>query len=125
MRAGHALVIFMGGAGHFKCDMLMMEWYYGELTKEEAARALKASAADCFLVRQRKRGQGSALSYIQKGVVYHTKIEECSGGECRLEGLSKPTFSSLQDLVGYYRSTPISDKLHSLGAVCERIPKNG
>ena len=93
------------------------DWFHGELTRDEAERALKASGSDCFLIRQ---SQGIlVLSLIQGGETLHTKIEY-GPGWYKLEGASQ-TFSELQELVHHHFSVPINNRFHVLGVACEKM----
>ena len=93
------------------------EWYHGELTRDEAEQALKASGCDCFLICH---CQGDYfLSFTYRGHIYHMKIEHGLGW-FKLSGESK-RFNKLQELVGHYNSHLIrEDLLFVLETACEK-----
>ena len=91
------------------------EWYHGELTRDEAEQALKASGCDCFLIRH---CQGVLiLSLIHDQKIDHTKIDY-GPGWYQLEQHQK--FSKLQELVSHYCQNPMNDEV-TLGAVCGKM----
>ena len=95
------------------------EWYHGELTREEAEEALKASDSDCFLIRH---CQGIlVLSLIHDGEIHHITIKYGPGWYELENGSAQYSFPELEDLVTYYWSYPISpDNAFTLGEACEK-----
>ena len=101
------------------------EWYHGEITRDEAEKALKASGCDCFLVRH---CQGIlVLSLIHDGGFHHITINYGPGWYELENGSTQYSFTELEDLVAYYLQYSISPELAmSLGKVCmERVQKRG
>ena len=99
------------------------EWYHGELTREEAEKALKVSGCDSFLIRH---CQGvPVLSLIHHGQVHHITIKYGPGWYELENGTAQYSFLELDDLVTYYRKYPISpDNAFILGEACEITPGN-
>ena len=93
------------------------EWYHGELTRDVAEQALKASGCDCFLIRH---CQGVlVLSLVQNGNTTHIPIKY-GPGWYKLEG-STQTFSELQELTHHFQNSPINDDLDKLGLPCIKM----
>ena len=90
------------------------EWYHGELTRDEAEQALKASGCDCFLIRH---CQGVlVLSLIHDGGFHHITVKHGPGWYELEHGSAQYSFTELEDLVTYYRGYPISpDLVFTLG----------
>ena len=95
------------------------EWYYGELTRDEAERALKTSGRDCFLIRQ---SQGVFITSLTHDGEFHHITIKYGRGWYELENGSAPySFTELEELVDYYCKYPISYDLSvTLGPVCEK-----
>ena len=94
------------------------EWYHGELARDEAEQALKASGCDCFLVRH---CQGVLVLSLIHGF-HHITINygpdwyELENGSARAE---------LGELVTHYQSYPISpDFAFTLGQASEKTKGN-
>ena len=101
------------------------EWYHGELTREDAEQALKASGCDCFLIRH---CQGVlVLSIIHDGEFHHNTVKYGQGWYKLENGSALHSFPELDDLVTYYWSYPISPNLaFTLGKAHVKTPgKNG
>ena len=97
------------------------EWYHGELTRDEAEQALKASGCDCFLIRH---CQGVlVLSLIHDGKFHHITIKYGPGWYELESGSAQYSFPELEDLATHYCSYPISPNLaFNLGEACEKTP---
>ena len=95
------------------------EWYHGELTRDEAEQALKASGCDCFLIRH---CQGVlVLSILHDGEFHHTTINYGPGSYELENGSAEYNFTELEELVDYYHNNPISHNLSiTLGSACEK-----
>ena len=96
------------------------EWYHGELTRDEAEQALKASSSDRFLIRQ---CQGVlVLSLIHDGQFHDITVKHGPGWYELEHGSAQYSFTELEDLVTYYLSYPISLNLaFTLGEPYEKI----
>ena len=93
------------------------DWYHGELTRDEAEQALKASGHDCFLIRHCEGDLLLSLTHCRH--IYHIKIEHGLGW-FKLSGESRQ-FNKLQELVGHYRIHLISANfLAVLEHACEK-----
>ena len=99
------------------------EWYHGELTRDEAEQALKASGCDCFLVRH---CQGVlVLSLIHDGGFHHITINYGPGLYELENGSARYIFTELGELVTHYQSYPISpDFAFTLGQASEKTTGN-
>ena len=99
------------------------DWYHGELTRDQAEEALRASGSNCFLIRESK---GSlVLSTILQGQIYHYVIKR-GPGRYSLSSSVK-NFSDLNELVSYYHNNAIvteSGEALTLGAVCRKAGHN-
>ena len=95
------------------------EWYHGELTRDEAEQALKASDSDWFLIRH---CQGIlVLSLMHDGKFQHITIKYGPGWYELENGSAQYSFPELEDLVTYYWSYHISpDNAFTLGEACEK-----
>ena len=95
------------------------EWYHGELIRDEAEQALKASGCDCFLIRH---SQGVlVLSLTHDGEFHHITINYGPGWYELEHGSAQYSFTELEDLVTYYRGYPISpDLAFTLGQASEK-----
>jgi hypothetical protein len=82
------------------------DWYRGELTREEAEQALKASGCDCFLIRQ-SRGV-LVMSLIHGEEIHHITIIYGPGRYELETGTAQYSFPELEELVDYYCSYPIT-----------------
>ena len=97
--------------------MLYKEWYHGELTRDEAEKALKASGCDCFLIRH---CQGVLiLSLIDDKIIDHIKIDYGPGWYKLNGGGPHKKFRELPELVSHYSHNPISNEV-TLGTACEK-----
>ena len=94
-------------------------WYHGELTRDEAEQALKASDSDCFLIRH---CQGIlVLSLIHDREFHHITIKYGPGWYELENGSAQNSFTELEDLVTYYWGYHISpDLAFTLGCACEK-----
>ena len=81
------------------------EWYHGELTREDAEQALKASGCDCFLIRHCQGDLFLSLTHNTK--IDHAKIDY-GPGWYKLNSAPHQKFSELQQLVNHYCDNPIS-----------------
>ena len=103
-------------------------WYHGKESRAKAEQALAPSTYDCFLVRQSRNGD-LVLSLKYNAHICHIKIEYGPGqptGRYRLYGSTHEVFTSIQDLVSYYRRMPISvDPLIMLGLACPMAGSKG
>ena len=98
------------------------DWYHGELTRDQAEETLRASGADCFLIRKSKGRL--ILSLIHHGEIYHAVIEHGPGWYSLS---SKKSFSDLNELVSYHLNHPIiteSGEALTLGAACRKADHN-
>ena len=93
------------------------EWNHGELTRDEAEQALKASGTDCFLIRH---CQGVLiLSLVQNGNITHIPLKY-GPGWYKLER-STQTFSELQELICHYQDSCINNDVGKLGLPCKKM----
>ena len=95
------------------------EWYHGEITRDEAEQALKASGSDCFLIRH---CQGVlVLSLIHDGEFHHITVNYGPGWYELENGSAQYSFTEVEDLVDYYCEYIISPKNEiMLGVSCDR-----
>ena len=81
------------------------DWYHGELTREQAERALKENQdSNCFLIRESRNKDSLVVSFIHKRGEFCHWVIYYDDGQYRLQ--SEPpekVFSKLDDLVSYYR----------------------
>ena len=78
------------------------DWYHGELTRNQAEEALRASGSNCFLIRE---SEGNLiLSLIHYGEIYHNVIKHGPGWYSLS---SEERFSDLNELVSYYHNNAI------------------
>ena len=97
------------------------EWYHGELTRDDAEQALKASGSDCFLIRHCQ--EVLVLSIVHNGEFHHITVKYGPRWYELENGSAQYSFTELEDLVTYYWSYPISPNLaFTLGEACEKIP---
>ncbi|KAK7099624.1 tyrosine-protein kinase Fyn-like isoform X1 [Littorina saxatilis] len=101
------------------------DWFFGQVTRKEAERALKAPTASLgsFLVRESETSPGSyALSVrdnpadTSRGgepVVRHYKIRNKDDGGCYIA--TRRTFSNLMELISHYKE--------SADGLCQRLVK--
>ena len=95
------------------------EWYHGELTRDEAEQALKASGCDCFLIRHCK--EVLVLSLINDGEFHHIPIKYGPGWYELEHGSAQYSFAELEDLVDHYNNNYIYPGVSvKLGAICEK-----
>ena len=88
------------------------------MTRDGAEQALRASGCDCFLVRESKGALVLSVVYHQH--ISHIKIEYgASWYKLDLDSVQE-NFAELDELLSYYHSHTISDKLKvKLGEVCK------
>ena len=94
------------------------DWYHGELTRDQAEEALRASGSNCFLIRESKGNL--VLSLIHHGDIYHMVIKHGPGG---YNLSSVKSFSDLNKLVSYHHNNSIiteSGEALILGAACRK-----
>ena len=93
------------------------EWYHGELTRDEAEQALKATGHDSSLIRH-CRGV-LVLSLIHDGGFHHITISYGPGWYELENGSAQYSFTELDDLVTYYQIYHLSpDVAFTLGQAC-------
>ena len=93
-------------------------WYHGDISWEVAEERLKALRSDCFLVRKSKSEEGKyILSVRYGGVTKHHRI--CVQNQrYEVEG-TKKQFSTLQQLIAYYKKRHLSTEWEKLIKPCE------
>ena len=93
-------------------------WYHGDISWEVAEERLKALRSDCFLVRKSKSEEGKyILSVRYGGVTKHHRI--CVQNQrYEVEG-TKKQFSTLQQLIAYYKQHHLSTEWERLVKACE------
>lgn len=96
-------------------DFVEEPWYHGDISWTVAEERLKALSSECFLVRKSKSEEGKyILSVRYGGVTKHHRI--CVQNQrYEVEG-TKKQFSTLQQLIAYY-------KQHRLSTEWERLVK--
>ena len=95
------------------------DWCHGKLTRAQAEEALKASGSDCFLIRE--DGKALVLSLIHHGHVHHVNIKYGPGWYELESGSAQYSINELDELVSFYSSNPISNKLKfTLGVACKK-----
>ncbi|KAK7099744.1 tyrosine-protein kinase Fyn-like [Littorina saxatilis] len=99
------------------------DWFFGQLTRKEATRALEAPAASLgsFLVRESETSLGSYALSVRDNpadtprggepVVRHYKIRNKDARGCYI--VTRRTFSNLMDLISHYKE--------SADGLCQRL----
>ena len=96
------------------------DWYHGELTRDQAEEALRASGSNnCFLIRE--SGGRVFLSLIHHGEIHHF-VTEYGPGWYSLEG-QPSRFTRLDEMVAYYCSNAVIDQI-TLGQACTKMEQN-
>jgi len=92
-------------------------WYHGDISWTVAEERLKALSSDCFLVRKSKSEEGKYIMSVKYGgVTKHHRI--CVQNQrYEVEG-TKKQFSTLQQLIAYYKQHPLSTEWERLVKPC-------
>ena len=94
-------------------------WYHSKISKKEAVKRLAAQKFDCFLVRKSQHQAGKYKLSVNYGrVIKHHTIRE-KNQLYEVEG-TEQSFSTLSELVAYFKNHYISTDQELLVNACPR-----
>lgn len=113
----------MAATGYAKGSVLGYAdaWYHGDLTRDQAEQALRASSSDCFLIRE--QNSDLILSLTRHGQFSHIRINYGPGWFELETNSPQYSFMELEELVSHYKSNATCEcnSRLTLGEVCRRI----
>ena len=97
--------------------------YHGELSGEEAAkRLLRNKHESCYLTRYSKNKKCYMLSVrsaqITQGTIAHLKMKIDNKKEVYELESTRKTFPSMDELLTYYETNPLNEKIRRIGQPC-------
>lgn len=93
---------------HIDSDGNVFPWFHGLISRVEADDYLYDQPTGSFLIRVSERAHGYALSFVHGNRIRHYKLGFSRQGGYEVVG-NNDDFSTLEELVEYYRQVPITN----------------